>query len=663
MLIPSIDYRKTALPKPQKLYSGLDAVVNNIIGLRARRKSIALSLRLEAEAIDALSAQFAALNDHHLQEQLLHCRDQFRRGKQEANACLMTAMAAIREAADRKLGLRPFVVQLMGALAMYRGNLAEMATGEGKTLTAGITAILWAWTRYPCHIITVNDYLVQRDAEWLSPLYHFCGIRVGYVTGPMSPQERLKAYGCDITYTSSKEVTADFLRDCLHLGDLRDPTRRLIRHLLSPRKAQEDGIVMRGLHSAIIDEADSVLIDEAVTPLIISTMRKNQALKEVVSLAKDLSDPLTKDEDYTVNLRYRDIEFTTNGKDKLKDLSAPLPGIWKAPSRRTELVKHALVAREFYHLGKQYLIKDNKIVIVDEFTGRSMPQRTWREGMHQAIEAKEGLEITDPTDIVARISFQRFFRLYQRMAGMTGTASEAANEFWHIYHLPVISIPPNRPCIRQQYPDRLFATQAEKWDAVVNEIQTVHSTGRPILVGTRSIITSEYLAERLAAHGLRFQLLNAVKHQEEAMIVAVAGESGRITIATNMAGRGTDIKLGQNVPGLGGLHVIATERHESQRVDRQLFGRSARQGDPGSAQAFMSLEDDIFARYLPPLLIRWLSKAFSKNHPLNTFKTKTGIHFAQSTAEKLAFKMRKGVLKTDDWMEDSLGFGYSELGG
>ncbi|HXG46668.1 MAG TPA: prepilin peptidase, partial [Methylomirabilota bacterium] len=540
--------------------------------------------------------------------------------------------------------------------ALHRGCLAEMATGEGKTLTAGLAAVLLGWTRRPCHIITVNDYLVQRDAGWLAPLYQFCGVRVGHVTGEMKAKERQHGYDADVTYATSKEVLADFLRDRLQLGRWLEPTRRLIRRLVLPAAVAAEGTVMRGLHSAIVDEADSVLIDEAVTPLIISAPRSNESLREAVMQAEAIVSSLEAGVDYAVNLRYKEIELRPSGLEKIARRSAELPGLWRGGERRTELIRQALTAREFYHAGKQYLVVKGRIVIIDEFTGRPMPHRSWRQGMHQAVEAKEGIEITDPTETVARLSFQRFFRCYHHLAGMTGTAREAAGEFWQVYGLPVVTIPTNRPCLREHWPDRVFATEAEKWQAVVEEIRRLHATGRPLLVGTRSITASEQLAERLRQSGLDHRVLNAREEASEATVVATAGERGRITIATNMAGRGTDIKLGPGVAGLGGLHVIATERHESGRVDRQLFGRAGRQGDPGSAQAFVSAEDELLRRYLPAPLREATARVLRQALPARERMAALAIALAQRKAQALAFKQRQAVLRTDTWLEEALSF-------
>ncbi len=663
MITPSQLRRRIAHRRPARLLKGLDAQVHAVVGLCRRLPTALAALRRQAEAADQQEKHWQTLTDHHLHEQLMGFRERFCRGGDPAEACLPQALAAIREAASRKLGLHPFPVQLTGALALHRGYLAEMATGEGKTLTAGLAAVLAGWTRRPCHIVTVNDYLVQRDADWIRPLYTFCGVRVGTVTAAMAPPERVKGYGADVTYVTSKELLADFLRDRLRLGSVSDPSRHLLRSLLRPRQATEDGLVMRGLHTAIVDEADSVLIDEAVTPLIISAPRKNPLLDEAVVVARELANGLQPQENYRVDARHREIEFTSTGRRKLATHCAQLPGLWRGQARREELIRQGLVARELFHRDKQYIVAEGKIVIVDEFTGRPMPQRTWRQGLHQAIEAKEGLPLSDPSETIARLSFQRFFRCFHRLSGMTGTAREAAAEFWQIYHLPVVTIPTNRPCIREHWPDRVFPNEAAKWDAIVTEVTRLHTSGRPVLVGTRSVAASEHLAGLLAVREVPCNVLNAVRHHEEATIVAMAGQPGRVTIATNMAGRGTDIKLGHGVQALGGLHVLATERHESGRVDRQLFGRAARQGDPGSAQAFLSLQDEVLQRYLPRTWKPLLQRALPTRAPGHQSLGRFAFGAAQRRAQGLAFKQRQSVLRTDTWLDESLSFAGTDPAG
>ncbi len=647
---PSIDYRRTAHRMPERPHLGLDAAVNWCIGRYRRRVQGRRRLLARSELADNFGARFLELDNHQLQQELLEFRDVFRREIVPGDACLLPALAAVREAAHRCLGLRAFPVQLAGALALHQGWLAEMATGEGKTLTAGLAAVLSGWTKRPTHVVTVNDYLAARDAEWLQPLYTFCGVRVGCVTAPLETAERLREYDRDVTYTTSKELLADFLRDRLRLGPMADPSRRLIRRLLQPRAAALQGVVLRGLHTAIVDEADSVLIDEAVTPLIISAQRQNEFLRDAVQLATRLAGELAAPADYTLNARYREVELTETGRQMLAGRCADLPGFWRSPNRRQELIRTALVAREFFLRDRHYILQENKVVIVDEFTGRPMPQRTWREGLHQAIEAKEGLALSDPTETVARMSFQRFFRCFHRLSGMTGTAWEAASEFWQIYGLPVVRIPTHRPCIRQQWPDRYFATAEQRWDAVVESIRELHRHGRPVLIGTRSVAASEHLARRLTEAGLDFRLLNATRLAEEAAIVHLAGQRAHLTIATNMAGRGTDILLGDGVAAAGGLHVIATERHESERIDRQLFGRAGRQGDPGSAQAFVSSEDDLLRRHLPGAVRQAVSRS------PRSLVAGTAVALAQRNAQRLAFKQRSSVLRSDAWLDEALSF-------
>jgi preprotein translocase subunit SecA len=552
------------------------------------------------------------------------------------------------------------MVQVAGALALEAGCVAEMATGEGKTLTATLPATVAGWRGLGCHIITVNDYLARRDAEWMGRIYRFCGLTVAAVQQEMHPPQRRQAYHADITYVTNKEVTADFLRDRLALGRLFHLPETLIEKMSRGSVFGPDRVVQRGLHYAIVDEADSILIDEAVTPLIISAEAPNPEQVEAFLQAADLATRLEAGRHYRVNDRYREVELTSTGKGFLAEQSEPLGGVWHGSRRREELATHALTAKHFYLRDKQYTIMDGKIVIIDEFTGRLMPSREWRDGLHQAVEAKESVKVNPPKETCARISFQRFFRLYRKLAGMTGTAWEAWREFWQIYHLPVVVVPTNQPCVRKHLPDRVFATEQAKWRAVVEEIERAHRTGQPLLVGTRSVRASEHLSGLLTADGLEHQVLNAVRHAEEAQIVASAGQEGRITVATNMAGRGTDIKLGRGVTGVGGLRVIATERHEAGRIDRQLFGRCARQGDPGTAQAMVSLEDELVRRYSPHLSGLLRRRHGGTQSEVSSSVTRCLFNRAQRRAERLALRQRKGVLRTDDWLDEYLGFAGSE---
>lgn len=662
MITPTIDYRRTHFNIPKNLHKGLDGflyAVQGWIRQTALRKKDFLA---QSHRIYDSSLTMEHYSDRRIKDRLTEFQERFRCQQHGFDAILPEALAVLVEASDRTLGMRPYPVQIMGAMAMYKGCLAEMATGEGKSLTACIPAILAAWTGRPCHIVTVNDYLAGRDAAELAPFYNYCGVTSGCVTSLMEPQDRRRNYEQGVVYTTSKELTADFLRDRLQLDDYHDFSRRTLRKMLIPRWQGTDRIVMRGLDTAIVDEADSVLIDEAVTPLIISRQLENKPMVEVYQNAYDLSENLVAGEDYVINLRYKEIRLKDKGLAKIAEQAASLPGIWQGEARREELIKQTLTAREFYHLDKQYVIQEGKVVIVDEFTGRLMPNRTWRHGLHQAVEAKEKIAISSPSETLSRLSFQRFFRFFRKLSGMTGTAKAAAGEFWHIYGLPVITIPTNKPCQRLMLPDRVFADETAKLAAIGEEIAEMQKLKRPVLVGTRSVRASIKLAELLDLKGLEYNLLNAVRHELEASIVASAGEPGRITIATNMAGRGTDIKLGKGVSSLGGLHVIASERHESARIDRQLFGRCARQGDPGSARAFISAEDELIQRFVPKMVQERLEWAVNKNLPVSRQIARAALIIAQKTAQRMAYKQRRNVLMMDTWLEESLAFTGSSQG-
>ncbi len=655
--LPTRDARRTAHRAVDDLPRGLDASVEGLRGLWSRRSEVTRRLLNEAQSIDEQRGDWQDLSDARLRARMIELRMLFRRGGHSLQPEVeQAALAAVREVALRRLGLLPFVVQLAGALALRRGFLAEMATGEGKTLTAALAAVLAGWTGRPCHVVTVNDYLAQRDTERMGAIFRFCGLTVDVVTGSMEPPARRRAYAADVTYTTSKEVVADFLRDRLQLGPLVDAQRRNLRRLLAGGEGSRDGAVMRGLHTAIIDEADSVLIDEAVTPLIISRENPNPELEAACQAASGWAADFVRGRDYRLDEAVKQVDFLPAGNERLAAGGGILSGIWRGPARRAELVRQALLAREYFHRDKQYVVVDGKVVIVDEFTGRMMPGRTWREGLHQAVEAKEGIAVSAPSETLARISFQRFFRFYEKLSGMTGTAAEAAAELWQVYALPVITIPTNRPCIRLQEPDEFFATADEKWLAVAATVTDLYAQGKPVLVGTRHITSSERLASLLRERGIPFNLLHAIHHREEARIVAEAGKAGRVTIATNMAGRGTDIQLDEDVARSGGLTVIATERHESLRIDRQLFGRCARQGDPGCARVFVSLEDDLLRRHLPHAVCRMIGAQLRHKRPAAYTAALAAVRCAQYRAQRQAYMQRRQVLRTDHWIDEALSF-------
>ena len=659
MAIPTDDYRKTDIQSPKPLLSGLDALVYGLAGNYKSRAAISAQLIHEAERIDRDAPHWQAMSDEKLQDTLGQMRADFRRQKPGFEHLIGQALGAVREAAHRSLGLHPYVVQLAGALALYKGAIAEMATGEGKTLTAGLTGVLWGWIGRPCHIITVNDYLAERDAKRLAPLYTFCGVSVGAVISTMAPSDRKENYEKDVTYTTSKEILADFLRDRLRLDTLQHAARRQIRLLATGQ--QSSGLVMRGIHTAVVDEADSVLIDEAVTPLIISQTRQNDPFIEACREATKIADTLKVGVDYRPNLRFKDIQLLPAFERILDERHARMPRAFRSRGAYMDLVQQALQAKEFFHRDLQYVVQEGEIIIVDEFTGRLMPQRSWSAGLHQIIQDREGVPVTAPSETLARLSFQRFFRFFQHLSGMTGTARESARELWQIYGLPVISIPRNVPTKQTISPRRIFSDQASKWTAIVEDIAQRNHLGQPVLVGTRSVKASETLAERLSARNIPCRILNAVRHQAEARIISHAGERGNITVATNMAGRGTDILLQDGVIQLGGLHVIATECHESRRIDRQLFGRSARQSDPGSASSFVSMEDELLCRYVPERIRKAIQHALEHRISGADLAAEQAVHWAQRTAQQIAFKRRRSVLSTDTWLEDSLSFAHGDI--
>ncbi|NIB44503.1 prepilin peptidase [Pseudomaricurvus alkylphenolicus] len=647
-------YRRTKVRDDEALPSGADGLAHDIIGfVRRSRPSVRIWMQQVQEIIQR-SQDARSLTDEQLTARLSAHRHRHRVSDGLTDEMLLDALGCIAEAADRTLGKRPYPVQLVGALALHHNYVAEMLPGEGKTLTASLAGVMAGWRREPCHIITANDYLAQRDAELMAALYHRCGVSVGCVTLDLKAEQRAENYSKDVVYVTSKELLGDFLRDQMVLDGVTDPDRRLIRKLSTGGDADESRITMRGLHTAIVDEADSVLVDDSTTPLIISVPGKNRLLKDAALAAKVLVSELKRDIHYLVDDRHKVASLTNAGVSQIDALTDLLPPLWQSSQRRQELVRQAISAREFYHRNRQYAVVDGEVVIVDEKTGRLQPGRSWSYGLHQAVEAKEEVELSDPAETHARLSFQRFFRKYQRLSGMSGTLQGTAQELWRVYRLPVVKIPPRVPLQRKVLPACLFFSKEEKWNQVVDSVSQHQRTGRPVLVGTRSIVESEFLAQRLEEIDIPCNVLNALHHEEEARIVELAGQRGRVTIATNMAGRGTDILLGEGVAHQGGLHVIATELHESQRVDWQLFGRCGRQGEPGSAQSMVSIEDDVISQYTP----RWLQRVVQMAFTARFGRLFAGWVYAraQRKAERYAYRMRNRMLQQDFLLSDSLSF-------
>ena len=564
---------------------------------------------------------------------------------------LKKAFAVIREASFRTLGMRHHDVQLMAARVLLQGKIAEMATGEGKTLAATLAVCTVAATQAAVHVVTVNDYLAERDAAENNPLYAFFGFTVGVVVQDMPLDTRRQQYASDIVYVSNKELTFDYLKDRIALGNTLSIHTKL--SLLKNGSANNPA-VLRGLHVAIVDEADSVLIDEARTPLIISETIPDDIDNSIYFKSIELAQNLKVDIDY-IKTKDNDIWTTTSGDTAINNLVSDLGGIWASHLWRKELLQKALSAIHLFYRDQHYIVTDNKVQIVDEFTGRVMPDRTWERGLHQMIEAKECCEISGQRRTLSQVTYQRFFGRYLLLAGMTGTAKEVEPELKRVYDISVVKIPTHKLSKRTRLPDHIFFTSEQRWNFLVNRLHQLSKEGRAILVGTRSVEASEHLSSLLTAQGLAHVVLNARQDEGEAQAVAEAGQVGRITVATNMAGRGTDIKLAREVIESGGLYVILTEFHESARVDRQLFGRSARQGDPGTTEAIVCLEDELFRRYAPMLSLAgkrvWLSSL-----KLNLYLFRKLVVYAQYKAEHQARKIRLETTKRDRKWLQALGF-------
>jgi preprotein translocase subunit SecA len=563
--------------------------------------------------------------------------------------------ALVREVAQRSIGKRHFDVQIAGGLILLHGMVAEMETGEGKTLTATLPACAAALAGVPVHIITVNDYLAARDAEEMGPIYRSLGLSVGVAVHGQDPEARRAAYRADITYCTNKEIAFDYLRDRIVLG--REAGRiQLQVERLYEKRPRLDRLLLRGLHYGIVDEADSVLVDEAKTPLIISGAKGGGSEDEVYARAFEISGQFVIGRDFAIEGQERQVRFLPEGLTRLSAQTDRLGGVWTRRQWRESLVRQALVARHLYLRDQHYLVKDDKVQIIDEATGRVMPDRSWEHGLHQIVEIKEQCTVTQRVDPLARISYQRFFQRYLRLAGMTGTAREVAAELWSVYRLATVAVPTNRPLRRTGRPLVVCPTLEQKWRVVVSRLVEIHDLGRPVLVGTRSVAASEHLSRLLADRGITHQVLNARQDRDEASVVARAGESGRITVATNMAGRGTDIRLGPGMADIGGLHVIATELHEARRIDRQLFGRSGRQGDPGSFEAIVSLEDELVTTYAGPLGLAFARLAANGSGTLGARARIVVVRMAQRAAERLHLRMRRDLLKMDEQTETTLAF-------
>lgn len=578
---------------------------------------------LEKLAENVLSIDYTQLSDEELKNHTQLFKDRIQRGE-SLDDILPEAFATVCEAATRVTGLTPYKVQIMGAIALHQGHIAEMKTGEGKTLTSALPAYLNALEEEGVHIVTVNDYLAGRDAENMGAIHRFLGLTVGFSHQGLNGQDKKKAYQADITYVTNSELGFDYLRDNM---------------IVYPEQR-----VLRGLHYAIIDEVDSILIDEARTPLIISgqPIESSKLYLQADHIVKQLVPG-----DFKIDEPTRTVALTASGIDKIEKL-ARLDNLYDA--KNGQFVHHiqvALTANFIMHDNIDYVVQNDEVKIVDSFTGRIMEGRRYNDGLHQALEAKENVPIQEETKTVASITFQNFFRLYDKTAGMTGTAKTEEEEFKEIYDMDVIQIPTNRPVIRQDYDDQIYPNKEAKYDAILKRIQQLHNLGLPILIGTVSVETSELLSNKLDEAKLPHNVLNAKNHAREAEIIQQAGQHGAITIATNMAGRGTDIQLGHGVAELGGLVVIGTERHDARRIDDQLRGRSGRQGDPGMSQFYISLEDDLLRRFGSERIQKVWEKMSGDNEPLQSKFFNKQIGQAQTRVEGSNYDARKHVLEYD----------------
>lgn len=568
--------------------------------------------------------------------------------------------AIIREMSNRLLGLRHYDVQLIGGWVLLNGKVAEMETGEGKTLTATLPACVMALLGIPVHVITVNDYLAQRDAEQMNVLFSAFGFSTGLIQEGMSVEERKKEYACDITYCTNKELIFDYLKDRITIGNHSGYIKLKVGNIFSDN-TRVDNLLLRGLCFAIVDEADSVLVDEARVPAIISRSIEGNAEEESIKQAYDLAMQLDSDNDYSVIAKSHKVEINETGIEHINILTDSLGGIWKRKKWREEMIRQALTAQHTYFIDKHYIVKDEKVQIIDEYTGRAMPDRSWESGLHQMVELKESVPITSQKEPLAKMSYQRFYRRYLRLSGMTGTAKEISNELTRTYSLDVIKVPTNKTVQRKHLPIQVFVTEDEKFNFIIDKVVELNKNGSAILIGTRTVETSETISKLLDDKKLLHNVLNARHDEEEADIIMAAGVSRQITVATNMAGRGTDIKVDDDVLDVGGLFVITTERNESARIDRQLYGRCARQGDPGHCIDVISLEDDIVKIHIPKTILEFTARLVSNKNRFGIWLSKILFSYSQWKTEWLYSKIRMDLLKKDQKLSDFLAFaGYKE---
>ena len=571
-------------------------------------------------------------------------------------ALIFKSFAVIREAATRTLGKSHYDVQLFGGWLMINGMLAEMETGEGKTLTSTLPACTAALAGIPVHVITANDYLAARDCDIMLPLYQRLGLHAAPVVDGMETEQRRASYASDIVHTTNKQIAFDYLRDRIEMGDDTGSLRFQYQQIQRQRSDNQSPLLLRGLCFALVDEADSVLIDEAKTPLIITRTIPNEEAPETYSDALYLASTLFIDDDYSLDQKTRAIELTSEGENKLADLISNLPKQWRNKRKREMLVTQALSANYFFIRDKHYLVSDDKVQIIDESTGRIMADRSWEQGLHQMIEAKEGCVISELREPQARISYQRFFSRYLSLAGTSGTLSEVSAELHQVYDLDVVKVATFQPSRRTLHAERIYRNEKQQQKALIERVSELYQQQKPMLIGTCSVQESEQVSAWLQQEQIPHRVLNARQDQHEADIIAQAGQQGAITVATNMAGRGTDIVLGPGVIKNGGLHVIALSRNESRRIDRQLYGRCARQGDPGSAEAILSLQDPALVQFYSSAMLSVLAQLAPGNKPVPGFISRLILRLPQQKNEKQQRRIRKQLMKEDQRLQRVLAF-------
>ncbi|TVQ71497.1 MAG: prepilin peptidase [Oceanospirillales bacterium] len=604
---------------------------------RIQEKSTLQHYLKEAEKVISIQQTLSSLLDNELLIELEKFKHLSKLDKLSGNREeVLRLLACLREISKRVLGMEPFTVQLLSVLAMYDGYLVQLAPGEGKTLTIGILGVMMGWSRHPCHIITANDYLAERDAKELQPLYKHCGVTVSNVLQSMSQDEKQEAYQANVVYTTAKQLLADYLTDQIQFNGPLDPISLTVKSLQMKQAGQ---LLMRGVHTAIVDEADNILIDEAITPMIISGKDQNEVLHQAIIAAKQLADLLSTPEHYQLDQVHRDVTLTKAGEILIADQVERLPSVWRGKAWREDLLKQAILAKDYFLIDQHYVVIEDEVVIVDEGTGRPMPGRSWSYGLHQAVEARAGVTLTHPNKTLARMSFQNFFKCYTRLTGASGTLQTIDYELFFNYRTLTLRVPSRLTSQLAIHPFQIYSDKEIKIRRLIDKVKALRSLEIPVLIGTRKIDDSELLAESFQQEGIPYQLLNAKKLAQEAEIVKHAGEPSRVTIATNMAGRGTDIKLTDEIKRNGGLRVLMFEPHESARVDWQLFGRAGRQGNPGEVFPFVAWDDQLLIRNIPKILLlccRWISRSQGESKLATLL-----IRFAQYQAQKKAFSLRK----------------------